>query len=1002
MSTINLITSRRTTRLDVFDYNVPKNDKVYKYIDLTNFNASNVEFEHKLKSIESFDHINSIDFDKQSTLTYHIVENYKSIICYTSLSNVALYVKLSDYGLVDKNFNNLKIFYNYDLNVFTIDGVFRYNTLISLNISRNIFFDTEDENLVNFNIRKNALKRKFESTGIYQVNNFFNIITLKSGGMLLAEKHLDSSHIPTEYTFHEHGVSKPSTPFSWISWAGVDHCFPEGCIQHVSILPNNNVLVISKLLEAKLYCLCTNDQGHVTSKFALLSTLDLTSLVALKDKVVKNNETDGLYLRDFKVTQSPDFTKFALYYLTHGGASGYVFLNYDLQSESDSLEQTLNFISETESPVIKQSSAKYYQLNSFKVTDDLDVFAVYNSDAFNRALGHDFIEHIVMKYSDNKWKEIYLSNAFNNAAIDFSDASDEHDVILYLANAFNVPKNQVIKDLKNEINNPSYVNEYITKVSYEKSKFTGSLCNMLFNASSLFLPSMEYSYTGLNSQQLHTYFVPRFIVPVIDESGFLKSINELFKPIDFENRPLLTYKLARECLKENIEIEAFKTEIFSKFKKNLFLDISTNIKIQDCITAMKKLIEHSIDVDVTSKYGNTTQEQQVLIEYVAYKNYELMVLYMKIWLFFTTSEFKNTELSETLKCLLDILKKRFKFEQCFKFNKDIIFNIFIEDSPSLNLQSQQNLIVTSEYIVSNIILDRYEEWTDKYQLSFLAKDKYSQEDLHLFTDCIQTFDVNDKIQNIIYLRLNDYEKVLETLNSEFKAMDLSDEVNEYDPITKSLLTAAGNLEYLSILLGVFANELKNKEIAYKLATAIIDGYLSEGKPHSNAWLFYKNYLPLLAQDGKFFEVVSTMNNLGMVKNEHLFEVINELMKLYGKTYLKAVINYSVLNRSVDESSKIIPFPQFYMVKKITFDLVMNHSDTTNLTMMDYIKLMLSYEDTQQALNFLYALITSDNDHSMKHKYKVMMQAVLLSLPENERYVLNAEGDAVGMDILSNI
>lgn len=137
----------------------------------------------------------------------------------------------------------------------------------------------------------------------------------------------------------------------------------------------------------------------------------------------------------------------------------------------------------------------------------------------------------------------------------------------------------------------------------------------------------------------------------------LKSLNELFKPVDFENHRLLTYKIARECLKESLDTEAFKTQIVSKFDKNLFLDISANIQIPDCITAINKLIEHSIDIDVTSKYGNTIQEQQVLMEYVAYKNYELMVLYMKIWLFFTTSEFNNTELSETLKSLLNTLKR---------------------------------------------------------------------------------------------------------------------------------------------------------------------------------------------------------------------------------------------------------------------------------------------------------------------------------------------------------
>ena len=75
---------------------------------------------------------------------------------------------------------------------------------------------------------------------------------------------------------------------------------------------------------------------------------------------------------------------------------------------------------------------------------------------------------------------------------------------------------------------------------------------------------------------------------------------------------------------------------------------------------------------------------------------------------------------------------------------------------------------------------------------------------------------------------------------------------------------------------------------------------------------------------------------------------------------------------------------------------------SDFKMMDYVKLLISYEDTQQALNFLYALIMNDDDYKMKQQYKVVMKAVLVTLPESERYVVDDKGSVIDMDVLASI
>lgn len=1007
MSGTNVISSKRSTRLDIFDYSNRKNDEIFRFIDLTTVNFTNEDLEYKFKNLNTYDYLNSIDFDKQSTLTYRLVDNCRSLICYTSLSKVVLCIKLSDYVLLNKKIENFKIFYNHELDVFTIDAIFQHNTLISLNISKDIFLNNNGEKLANFNIRKNALPKNYVSSGLYQLNNFFNIITLKAGGMLLVEKHLDQNHVPAEYTLHEYGVEESQKLSFWgyLKRTAVNSAKPY--IKSVTILPNNKLLIINNQLEAQLYRLDVDKNGHVTSQLTLLNTLDLCTLACFKDKVVKDSEFEDDVLRHFKTMHSPDFSKFVIYYITHEGTSGYAILNYDIQSDDVSLlNETLTFINEVEPPVIKGNSTAHYQLSDLKITNTTEVFSAYKTDSFNKKTGQDCIEHVIMKYSDKKWRNIYSSKSPNNLVEDFNVITNETDISLYISNSFNLPKAEVLSDLRNKVHSPEDLQEYLVEASHFKEKFTSSSCSILFNASSINLPSVEYAYADIHAKQLNTYFVPKFSSPIIDESGFIKALNELFNPINFEKRPLFTYKLVRECLKANandINTEIIKEHVLSKFDKTLFMDISSKINISECSKAIKKLIEYTVDVDVTSKYGNTVQEQQILVEYVAYKNYELIILYTKILLFFNTAEVKNADLLESLNLLIVLLRKRFKFQQCFEFNKTIIFDIFIEDSPSLNLQDEQNLIITSEYILTKIVIDRYHEWTDKYQLAFLAKDKFTKEDLQLFTDCIQTYDVNGKIQNIIYLKIDDYEKVYETALFDAGSIDLSEEVDEYDTMTQTLLKAPNNFEYLSTLLNVFANDVEKKDLSYKLTQLIIDNYLSGNTMDLNLWAFYKSYVPLLAQDGKFAEVITTMNTLSTVKNEDLLQQLSELINKFGRKYIKSVIRFNTCNKTTDdETNDIIPFAQFYIIKKVVFELIMNESKNTDIVMMDYIKLLLSYEDTQQALNFLYALIINDDDYTMKHQYRVTMKAVLSTLPEEERYVVDEEGSIIGMDILTNI
>ena len=80
MSGTNVISSKRSTRLDIFDYSNRKNDEIFRFIDLTTVNFTNEDLEYKFKNLNTYDYLNSIDFDKQSTLTYRLVDNCRSLI----------------------------------------------------------------------------------------------------------------------------------------------------------------------------------------------------------------------------------------------------------------------------------------------------------------------------------------------------------------------------------------------------------------------------------------------------------------------------------------------------------------------------------------------------------------------------------------------------------------------------------------------------------------------------------------------------------------------------------------------------------------------------------------------------------------------------------------------------------------------------------------------------------------------------------------------------------
>ena len=747
--------------------------------------------------------------------------------------------------------------------------------------------------------------------------------------------------------------------------------------------------------------LVVDEQGQVTGKLVNQNAESLFE--AYINKNVESQATKGESIfRDVKVAHSPDFTKFIFHYVTHEGLTGYLLLFYDVQSIVEKKHKcTFEYLADIESPVLKNTGLINYHLSDLMITNDSEIYSCYKTDSFIKATGKNSVEHLFMKYSDKRWRSISPTNVTSDLSEDFSIVSDEADLSLYIANAFNLPKTAVLHNLRYQVQNQQDLQNYMVQVANNKERFTTSPCSLSFKASSVHLPSIEYAHIGMHAHHLNTYIVPKFSNPIIDESGFLKSMNELFAPVDLSNRSLLTYKLVRKLLNGEVVSEMVKEHVLSKFDRDLYLNITTRVQIPECAKAIRELVEYTVDLDVISKYGNTIQEQQILVDYVGYKNYELLILYTKILLFFQTADVKNVELNKVLNDLITMLGKRFKFEQCYKFDRSIIFDIFIEDSPSLNLQNEQNLVITSEYILTNIIIGRYAEWTDKYQLAFLAKGKYTKEDLQLFSNYIQTYDVNSKIQNIVYLKLEDYEKVYESALFECKSIDLSSEVAEYDDITQSLLKAPTNFEYLSILLNLFVKNGNMKELSHRLAQLIITNYLTTPSADIDVWVFYKGYIPLLSQDGKFAEVITTMNKLTRVKNELLLKQLSQLVNVHGRKYLKSVVKFNTLNKFTDVGeNNIIPFAQFYMIKKIAFEKIMKGE--SDFKMMDYVKLLISYEDTQQALNFLYALIMNDDDYKMKQQYKVVMKAVLVTLPESERYVVDDKGSVIDMDVLASI
>ncbi|OBA25353.1 hypothetical protein HANVADRAFT_75350, partial [Hanseniaspora valbyensis NRRL Y-1626] len=386
---------------------------------------------------------------------------------------------------------------------------------------------------------------------------------------------------------------------------------------------------------------------------------------------------------------------------------------------------------------------------------------------------------------------------------------------------------------------------------------------------------------------------------------------------------------------------------------------------------------------------------------VYYKNSQLINIYLNILLCFKYVEINNEKLIEVLKNIVDLLKKRFKFDKCYKFNKMATLEIFIKQNGNLNLNKLENLIISSEYLLYDFMIKEYSQWNIDYQIYHLKVQRFTKNQLQNFINYIQTFDYDDKIKNIALLNAMNFEKVIEICFFETKSLQIDNSKNEYDAKTLKLLETQTSFEYLTSLFTIFIDYYKDLSIADNLSHIIVDNFISNKKSENESktqLIFYKYYIKLISEYGKYDEILVTLLTTdSLLSYEDKYEIYDTLLSRFGIQYLKSIIQYNYKNSDI-----LLPFNQFDIVKKIVFNAIKKEKE--GFTLIEYVKLLLSYDDKRGALKILFYLITEENSISAEDKdqYKTMLISLLYTLPKEDRWVVDYTGTTIRIEHILNI
>ena len=163
-------------------------------------------------------------------------------------------------------------------------------------------------------------------------------------------------------------------------------------------------------------------------------------------------------------------------------------------------------------------------------------------------------------------------------------------------------------------------------------------------------------------------------------------------------------------------------------------------------------------------------------------------------------------------------------------------------------------------------------------------------------------------------------------------------------------------------------------------------------------IFYKYYIKLISEYGKYDEILVTLLTTdSLLSYEDKYEIYDTLLSRFGIQYLKSIIQYNYKNGDI-----LLPFNQFDIVKKIVFNAIKKEKE--GFTLIEYVKLLLSYEDKRGALKILFYLITEENSITAEDKdqYKTMLISLLYTLPKEDRWVVDYTGTTIRIEHILNI
>lgn len=1008
--------SKKLVRLDVIGTQTSNasNTGECKHIFL---NEHNQGVRTDLYDVLQHDYTTSMNFGDSDTLTYTIINGFGGVLCQVNSSETSVFIHFPE-PLCDHNQKLLSVFYDHVNSAFVFDAILADKSFLNMTLPLHVFGDSNPyvnaRSSFKYSILPSPIEEEHVPASFYQLNNHANVVTLKYGGLVLCFK-ITEEDVVVEYRNKVYGKTERRTRFEslYIAFRGKktnNFIIPNteylgSFINSVVLLPENRIAVLTDKLDLVLLQLQgfdspVSDLPEESLKLELLSKINILETYV-------SDWTVGLMntFVEARAQINLDCSTFVFYMPNRNGNYLLAKLDYDIQSvENSNLSTSLSGFKYLEGETERFTTLNAdFELIDYKTGSEDEVFCLLKSKTFLNQTKNEFV---VMKYYNDRWTTTFhdqiskVNHLEQLGTLDVTTLNDEQalDLALTFGFCYGINYKQFYdSDGKLIFKNKQDWFAYVQSLKEQHFSSIGEPCSLSLLNSNGGLLSVDLKKHNPLCKDISSFYLPAFKLPFEDGAAFFKMIKNVCQNFTMSEDSLGVSKLVREFMKEDpqsIDIDLLKSK-YEFINIEEFVLFLNSASIDQIIASLKALVAYEITIDPTTSTVNNKKQEHILLDYVYYKNHQLMMLYLDIILCFKSIDINDAALIDVLKQLLASLIKRFKFDNCYKFNKDVLFEIFINQKASLNLKRVENFVAASEFLLNNVLINEYETWNLQYQLHFLQNQNISSFDMHRFVEFIEAYSYDPKVKNIALLQAFEFDKTIENCLFETKRVDVGNNTASYDSKTLSLLATESSFEYLTCLLTVFIDFYKDLTISDKLAKIIVDNFINSNEnltsPCSKL-IFYKYYIKLISEHGKFKEIIEILLTTDSLLNpQDKYQIYSELLGRFGTDYLRAIIKYNYR-----EQSALIPFNQFDIVKQIVFAGIKSKN---GFVLFDYVKLLLSYEDKRGALKILYYLLTEAQEESKEAKanYKNVLLSVLYTLPKEDRWVLDYSGKTVGID-----